>query len=110
MKDLFLFIYLLSTDNRNKHNPDQAVYNLILTKEPFKDIVGRRNHCDDSFAVILGCSLTENYKKVRLSKNCDIKYDYATHQVLNSETNEPYCIVHQYDRSEYNDDIKTFYR
>lgn len=97
MRDLFIEIYHWSkaTDNPSQLS-DQAAYNVLIHLEHFKDLVDKGLQ-NDGFAVQMGTSYNPKFQSV-LDQRAPIVTDDGI--VLNVETNEPFYLVHQYDRYE----------
>jgi len=99
IKDLCLVNYLMSFGS-DVHNPDQAMYNLLLGTELIKDKI-KLTTSADTFAAQLGVIMEDRYHKNISEKRPSIKENL----VIN-DRQEIYAIVHQYDR---NASLKRYY-
>jgi hypothetical protein len=88
------------TNSLNRPIPivDQAVYNVLINTQPYKDNVLFTDH-QDGWAVQLGTT-GDPSKMERFRPNLvepEPLFDYNK-KVITTSAGEPHCIVHQYDR------------
>jgi len=88
------------TNSLNRPIPivDQAVYNVLINTQPYKDNVLFTNQ-EDGWAVQLGTT-GDPSKMERFRPNLtepEPLFDYNK-KVITTSAGEPHCIVHQYDR------------
>lgn len=95
MRDLWLQIWLACHAGQ-RHNPDQAAYNLLLSLEPWNSLT-KFSHSEDGWACQAGTTVDpakiENFRPWLLEKEPQWNGYMAT-----TSTGQPHYILHQWDR------------
>lgn len=95
MKDLWLQIWL-SCSAAQRHNPDQAAYNLLLTLEPWKSIT-RFTYSEEAWACQAGT--TVDPKKIDdFKKHLTEPQPLWNNEQSTTSTGQTHYILHQWDR------------
>ena len=94
LRDLFIEIYWWSKTTANPEQlSDQAAYNVLINLHHFKNIVQFVNQ-EEGFATQLGTVLIKA-NSIKLIEPTPVFKDGKFY----TQSNEEFCIVHQYDRN-----------
>ena len=96
MRDLFMHIYHLSLLGGDRQ-PDQAAYNILLNTYPFNTVVFAPDQYDP-WVANLGTTIADNVKDKYESFQINPVPNYDDNGIVYNSKNNPYYIVHQYDR------------
>lgn len=95
IKDLFFHIFNLSLIGGDPQ-PDQAAMNILVHTQPFKDCTYKANQ-EDGWCCQLGTTLDPKIKDKYAPFLLEPVPNFVGDTFISS-TDEPYCLVHQYDR------------